>query len=88
MWNISNRKCTKTLVGHAECVSCLSKLDENTIVSGSYDYSIKIWNLITGTCVRTLIVQSSVNCMYNLNKYQIVSGSDDKTLKVWDLFLG
>ena len=37
----------KTLEGHSKIVTCLVKINGNTIASSSYDKSIKIWDITT-----------------------------------------
>ena len=58
------------------------------IVSGSQDCTIRVWNLETGECLRTLAGHTgSVNCLDLLDNI-IVSGSSDSTVRVWDLHTG
>jgi WD40 repeat protein len=42
--NLENVKCIKTLNGHTGGVYCLTIINNDKIVSGSSDNSIKIWN--------------------------------------------
>ena len=44
----------KTLKGHSDSINCLVKMNVNTIASASYDKTIKIWDIITGNCLKTL----------------------------------
>ncbi|KRX46516.1 TP53-regulating kinase [Trichinella murrelli] len=73
----------------ARCVvriSCV-QFDENRIVSGSSDKSIKLWDIRTNNplAVMTLLGHSgTVRCL-QLNGSRLASGSNDHTLKVWDL---
>ncbi len=48
----------KTLTGHSAAVSSVAFMGDE-VASGSYDNSIKIWNLNTGNCLRTLIGHTS-----------------------------
>jgi len=53
------------------------------IASGSYDRTIKISEISTGSLVRTLSGHSSyVLCLTNLLNGNLVSGSADTTIKV------
>jgi WD40 repeat protein len=46
----------RTLTGHADGVTSVAfSPNGNTIASGSYDYSIKLWHVNSGTLLRTLI---------------------------------
>ncbi len=64
--------------------------DGNTIVSGSDDETIKVWDLATGTKKRTLTGHIDwVNSVaISPNGRTMVSGSCDETIKVWDLATG
>ena len=76
------------LSGHTWEVNCLTFLpDGKSLVSGSYDTTVKLWDIQTGGVVKTFYghnswVQSvsiSVDCM------KIASGSIDKTICLWDI---
>ncbi|KAI8646875.1 quinon protein alcohol dehydrogenase-like superfamily [Parasitella parasitica] len=58
------------------------------IVSGSLDNTIKLWDMVTGKCIRTLF--GHVEGVWSLayDTLRIVSGSHDKTARVWDLGSG
>ena len=70
-----------TLKGHQLRPLCLAKLNTHQIVSGSLDKSIKIWDIVTGNCLKTLLNNENV---IKLNKYQIVSDSGS-SIKIWDI---
>ena len=58
----------------------------NIIISGSNDRTIKIWDMASGECRRTLEGHSDwVNsvCVSADNNNRIISGSCDNTIKVW-----
>lgn len=64
--------------------------DGQTLVSGSYDATIKVWNLRTGQLLRTLSGHSSQVSAVAISpdgKF-VISGSEDKTIKVWNLHKG
>ncbi|SAM02240.1 hypothetical protein [Absidia glauca] len=55
VWNQATGDCLHTMAGHTELVRTL-QMDRpsDRIVSGSYDGSIKIWNMDKGTLIRSL----------------------------------
>ncbi|MDZ7965263.1 MAG: trypsin-like peptidase domain-containing protein [Nostoc sp. DedSLP03] len=64
--------------------------DGKTLASGSYDNTIKIWNLATGEQIRILKGHYySVNSVaFSLDGKTLASGSEDNTIKIWNLITG
>ena len=66
MWSIESGECVKVLSGHTDDVFCLKLINttnNNTntstssdrhLVSGSFDGCLRVWNLRTGLCIRTI----------------------------------
>ena len=79
----------RTIKGHSGWVKSVVAMspDGQTIVSGSGDNTIKVWNLDTGELLHTLEGHSdSVNSVaISPNGRTIVSGSEDETVKVWQV---
>ena len=73
--------------GHENGVMCL-QFNDNILATGSYDSTIKIWNIDTGDELRTLRGHhSGVRCLaFQGNK--MASGSLDSTIKMWNLDTG
>jgi WD40 repeat protein len=58
---------------------------DGKIISGSWDKTLRIWDLSDGTCLKVLQGHTdSVNCVTVVDG-KIISGSYDKTLRIWDL---
>ena len=73
--------------GHTKSVKSI-QINENSnrLISGSEDKTIKIWNLETGECLKTLKEHHDwVNSILIISNNKFLSGSDDKTIKIWDL---
>jgi WD40 repeat protein len=86
--NIYEGRERNRLLGHDSGVRSVSiSNDSKTIVSGSEDNTIKVWNRETGELIRTLTGHNNyVNSVSISNDSKtIVSGSGDNTIKVWDL---
>ncbi|KAJ3100215.1 hypothetical protein HK100_004741, partial [Physocladia obscura] len=64
--------------------------DGQFVVSGSADWTLKIWDLKVGVLLKTLIGhQGSVNTVaISTDNRFIVSGSDDSRVKIWNLDSG
>jgi F-box and WD-40 domain protein MET30 len=77
------RCSTKTFGGHTNGVMCLQFFD-NILATGSYDATIKIWDIQTGEEARTLTGHAEgVRCL-QFDDTKLISGSLDGTLKVWN----
>ncbi|KAH8912125.1 WD40 repeat-like protein [Coniochaeta sp. PMI_546] len=86
-WNA----CTQTLEGHGNLVMCLASApDGRTVASGSYNGTIKIWDISTGTCMQTLEGHDDgVLCLaFTPDGRTIASGSYDRTVKIWEVATG
>jgi len=79
-------KCITTLEYH-DSVSSLCWTDKY-LASGSYDDTIKIWDLDTKKCIATLEGHRHVVTSLCWTGKYLVSGSYDKTIKIWDIVSG
>ncbi|KAF9967996.1 hypothetical protein BGZ70_007280 [Mortierella alpina] len=77
----------KEVPGHTEGIYCI-QFDDQKIVSGSRDNTIKIWDMETGACRRTYVGHSASVLCLQYDEDRIVSGSSDATINVWDLNTG
>ena len=77
------RCSTKIFKGHSNSVMCL-QFDDNILATGSYDATIKIWDIDTGEEIRTLRGHDSgIRCL-QFDDTKLISGSMDWSLKVWN----
>ena len=59
------------------------------LISSSKDKTIKLWNLKTGECLKTIFAHTDpVSCIQLIDQDKVISCSWDKTIKVWDLTTG
>lgn len=63
MWDIVTGECLHVLVGHLAAVRCV-QYDGRLVVSGAYDYMVKVWNPEREECLHTL--QGHTNRVYSL----------------------
>ncbi len=84
-------KLKKILKDHTDTVWGVAALpDGRHIVSGSYDKTVRIWNIETWKCLRTFT--GHTDFVYQVavlpDGRHIVSCSDDKTIRLWDAKTG
>ncbi len=74
-----------TLTGHSDKVMTAKFIgDTNKVATGSYDRTLKVWDLISRSCVSTLRALSWCNDLVAFDG-NIVSGHSDKKVRVWEL---
>ncbi|KFD65323.1 hypothetical protein M514_22483 [Trichuris suis] len=96
----NNHLAVMTLSGHSHTVRCLQlsnlrlasgsndssiKMDDEKIISGSYDRTLKVWDLVSSQCFETLRGHGAAVLCLQFDQEKIVSGSADDTIRVWDL---
>lgn len=83
-FNWKTGRCSiKTFKGHENGVTCL-QFDDNILATGSYDTTIKIWNIESGEVIRTLRGHSGAVRTLQFDDSKLISGSFDKTIKIWN----
>eukprot|EP00124_Ichthyophonus_hoferi_P002712 Ihof_evm6s197 gene=Ihof_evmTU6s197 len=81
------RYIKRTFTGHTKAVFYV-QMEDTVLFSGSFDHTIKIWDVNTGECTRTLNGHiGGIGCL-RYNKGLLVSGSSDTTLRVWNVASG
>ena len=85
----ANISLVKSLNGHSDSVWVVAfSPDGQTLVSGSQDQTIKLWDLDTGKLLRTFTGHTGAIWSVALSNGQLASGSSDNTIKFWDLDTG
>ncbi len=78
-----------TLSGHSSPVKVLAPLYSRFLASASRDETIKIWDLTTGKCVRTLRTSNgTAQALIRLPRGRIAAGFLSQTIIVWDIASG
>jgi len=90
IWDISEGKCIKTLSGHSNSVQAVAfSLDGQTLVSGSKDCTIRVWNINQEEpLLYTLSGHNAWIRTIAISDQTIASGSYDNTIKIWALQTG
>ncbi|KJE97796.1 hypothetical protein CAOG_07894 [Capsaspora owczarzaki ATCC 30864] len=79
----SSASLHSTMVGHLDEVLCL-QMDEENVVSGSMDKTIRVWRRSDSSCLSTLKGHSRPISCLQFNRDRIVSGDWNGSLRVWD----
>ncbi|MCQ2817451.1 MAG: hypothetical protein MJ252_09320 [archaeon] len=77
--------------GHSGSIQCMSPLDNNYLITGSSDCSIKIWNLTTFECEETLQRHSKpIKCLLYVplilpsTNDKLITCDEDGKINVWN----
>jgi len=75
-----------TFDGHTQCVSSVVWISENRIISGSWDHSIKQWDITNGAAIDTLHGNKVIYGLSFNNQIKLIASAHaDKTVRLWDL---
>ncbi|ORY20270.1 WD40-repeat-containing domain protein [Naematelia encephala] len=77
------------LEGHSGAVRALAAYGR-ICVSGSYDATVRVWDIVTGKCLQILQghEQKVYSIVYDRHRNRCASGSMDNTVKVWNVATG
>jgi hypothetical protein len=81
-----NLRDSKKLIfeGHNGAIMCLIQY-EDLLISGSYDNDIKIWDLNSSVCIKTLNGHTGGITSIIIQNGFIISSSMDKSIRMWRL---
>ena len=82
-----NFDCTKIFKGHTDKIVSLIELSSGQIASGSYDRTIRIWNLNSQKEEIIINEKGRVFCLLEFKKNKILSGTGDNSIILWDIEL-
>lgn len=87
LWSWPGRKLIGKLKGHSDVVHDIAWLADNTtLISGSADRSLRVWNTKSLVCEKKLAGHSGpiLAVAISPNQNWLCSGSVDQTIRVWD----
>ncbi|KAM0219250.1 hypothetical protein ACHAQD_006466 [Fusarium lateritium] len=79
----------RVLAGHTHSVRAISAYGD-TLVSGSYDSTVRVWRISTGEALHVLHGHSQkvYSVVLDHERNRCISGSMDSLVKIWDLATG
>jgi len=83
IWSLKNEKIVHWLTGHFDKIYS-GIWNEDKVITGSLDKSIKVWDYNRGYCLRTIFCYSGCTSIAAVDKTSIVSGHLDGALRLWD----
>ncbi|MBE9159891.1 pentapeptide repeat-containing protein [Nodosilinea sp. LEGE 06152] len=106
LWDVKTHQCLHVLCGHESGIRAIAfssrryangnsgdpTLDpsDQFLASGSFDRTIRVWDVQTGECLRVL--QGHIGAVFSLafdpSDQFLASGSHDQTIRVWDMQTG
>ncbi|XP_053974020.1 autophagy-related protein 16-1 isoform X1 [Hylaeus volcanicus] len=87
VWTVNDLRLKHTLTGHCGKVMAAKFLGEpSKVVTGSYDRTLKIWDLRSKACIETKFAGSSCNDLVTSDGAgsTIISGHYDQRIRFWD----
>ncbi|KAK3805370.1 MAG: hypothetical protein J3Q66DRAFT_423168 [Benniella sp.] len=91
VYGTSNWDRTWILRGHSQGVTCIAySPDGDRIVSGSWDSTVRVWDVATGDCLYIFIghTREIKSVAYSPQGNVVASRSNDRTVRLWDLEAG
>ena len=83
--NEINYNCIISLEGHTEKIVSLIELSSGELASGSYDNTIRIWNLNNYKEEKIINESGKVFCLLEFEKNKILSGTSENCINLWDI---
>ena len=88
---IEAQSLCENINAHISYVTSISfSPDGKLLASGSYDMTIKLWNVVSGELLKTLKGHTDgvISISFSPDGNLLASGSDDKTIKLWNVVSG
>lgn len=78
-------KCINTIQAHNDKIVTLIELENGNIATGSYDNTIKIWDIEKYNCEKTIVENGYVLTLLEFTPNLLLSGTSKNDIQLWDL---
>ena len=78
-------RCIKSFTAHDNKIVSLIELYNGLIATGSYDSTIKIWDINSQQCLKVMNESGNVLCLLEFFPGKILSGTDENVINLWDI---
>ena len=78
-------KCIQTLYGHSDKIVSLYELNSKYLVSGSYDQTIKIWDLKNNECKKTIKDKGAILSLLEFLPNILLCGTTENVINVYNI---
>jgi WD40 repeat protein/DNA-binding SARP family transcriptional activator len=88
LWDTRSGQVIRTLLGHSREIECFAfTKDDQLLVSGAHDGSIRLWDVASGQTLLTLQGHSQIvrAVMLHPDGHTLASGGADRLVRLWDL---
>jgi WD40 repeat protein len=85
MLKLCDRLLENTLTGHTGSITKISMIDSDTLISGSTDLNVIVWDIGTGQRRHILTGHAQPVRTLKQHKSLLLTGSDDGPIYVWNL---
>lgn len=87
LWDTTTKfTISKTLEGHSGGIFSLALSNDGLLASGGIDGNIKLWEIETGECLRTIHGHERAirSVTFSNDSRLLASGGDDETIRLWE----
>ncbi len=76
----------RTLEGHTSGVTAVAVLaDGSRALSGSWESTLRLWDLATGECIAEYVADAAINCVAFARDDLVVAGSADGKIHILEI---
>jgi len=88
LWDVETGKGVGKLSGHENIITALAAFPDGRVASASFDHVMKIWDVKSNSCIKTVELDASVHALATLPDGRLAyAPNEDNVVQVWDTSL-